>query len=273
MPALGTTGQLSCTRPRTALRFALRPVATAPAPPAALAVIVHDMSFVERRSEETRRICSGFFVALGAIGGADHRRHRAAVVARLGAWHARPAAGRGAAGPVAAHRRAGAATDRARPARADPRSRGRARAARRRARRLDAGDAARDPAQRAARERRSSWSPTASPTSTCARGEASASSAPRAASSPRSSRSCAPARARGSPTAAARPTGTWSTGTTACRSRPEQPGVPAPPGLAHPGGGSGLLLRLRERRAVAAVPHRARAPDVPHGGLGSVPRA
>ena len=37
----------------------------------------------------------------------------------------------------------------------------------------------------------------------------------------------------------------------------------APAGVAHEGGGAGLLLRLLERGTVAAVPHRAHAPGVP----------
>ena len=37
------------------------------------------------------------------------------------------------------------------------------------------------------------------------------------------------------------------------------------------GGGAGLLLRLRERRAVAAVPRRAHAADLPRRGLGALP--
>ena len=51
-----------------------------------------------------------------------------------------------------------------------------------------------------------------------------------------------------------------------------QPLLPDPPRLAHEGGGSGLLLRLRQRGPVAAVPHRAHAAGVPRGRLGALPR-
>ena len=43
----------------------------------------------------------------------------------------------------------------------------------------------------------------------------------------------------------------------------------AAPRLAHAGGGAGLLLRLRQRGPVAAVPHRARAAGVPRLATGS----
>ena len=45
--------------------------------------------------------------------------------------------------------------------------------------------------------------------------------------------------------------------------------LPDPPRLAHEGGGGGLLLRLRERGPVAAVPHRPHAPGVPRLATGS----
>src|SRR5438046_10302026 len=44
----------------------------------------------------------------------------------------------------------------------------------------------------------------------------------------------------------------------------------AAPRVAHPRGRTGLLLQLRQRRAVAVVPHRARATGVPHAGLGAI---
>ena len=43
--------------------------------------------------------------------------------------------------------------------------------------------------------------------------------------------------------------------------------------LAQRRGAGGLLLRLRQRRAVAAVPHRLRAADVPRAATGSTIRA
>ena len=52
-------------------------------------VLVHDMSFVERRSEETRTVPVLFFRRLGLSGVAYHRRHRATELARLGAGHSR----------------------------------------------------------------------------------------------------------------------------------------------------------------------------------------
>ena len=47
--------------------------------------LVHDMSFVARRNEETRQYLFYFFIALGAVRRAHHRRHRPDLVARLGA--------------------------------------------------------------------------------------------------------------------------------------------------------------------------------------------
>ena len=85
-------------------------------------VLVHDMSFVERRSEETRQYLFYFFVGARRRRLAHHGDHRAAQLARMGAGTARAAARRrlAAAGD---ERVAGAAADRARSARADPRSR------------------------------------------------------------------------------------------------------------------------------------------------------
>ena len=51
--------------PRGALHLAIRPVDSEVMPDARL-VLVHDMSFVERRTEETRRYLFYFFIALGA---------------------------------------------------------------------------------------------------------------------------------------------------------------------------------------------------------------
>ena len=102
------------------------------------------------------------------------------------------------------------------------------------------------------------------------RRRASRSSGRRAAWSPRSNRSCAPAPAPGSRTAAARPTARWSTGATASRVPPDNPRLPHPARLAHRRGGGRLLLRLRQRGAVAALPHRPRAAGLPRRGLGAV---
>ncbi|MCK7502396.1 MAG: hypothetical protein MZW92_80430 [Comamonadaceae bacterium] len=48
-------------------------------------MLVHDMSFVERRSDETKKYLFYLFVGLGARGLADHGGDRAAELARLGA--------------------------------------------------------------------------------------------------------------------------------------------------------------------------------------------
>jgi trehalose 6-phosphate synthase len=48
--------------------------------------------------------------------------------------------------------------------------------------------------------------------------------------------------------------------------------LPHPPRVAVEGRGAGLLLRLRQRGPVAALPHRPYAPDVPHAGLGALPQ-
>src|SRR5439155_7379277 len=47
-------------------------------------------------------------------------------------------------------------------------------------------------------------------------------------------------------------------------------GVSASPRLADARAGGGLLLRLRERGTLAAVPYRARASDFPHVRLGAI---
>ena len=61
------------------------------------------------------------------------------------------------------------------------------------------------------------------------------------------------------------------------RARPHRraarrPGLPAAPDLAHAGRGGRLLQRLRQRGPVAAVPHRARAAHVPLLGLRRLPQ-
>ena len=58
-------GHTTGTSPNGLLHLAIRPVDSEVTPDARL-VLVHDMSFVERRSEETRRYLFYFFVALGA---------------------------------------------------------------------------------------------------------------------------------------------------------------------------------------------------------------
>ena len=114
-------------------------------------VLVHDMSFIERRNEETRRYLFYFFLALGA----QHRPHHGgdcpAVVARLGAGAARAAAWRDHSRPGGVHR-AGVAPDRPRPARTHSRSRTAIPSARRQPTHLGPAGAASDAAQRAARQ-------------------------------------------------------------------------------------------------------------------------
>ena len=133
------------------LHVAVRDVETAPSAGGRL-VLVHDMSFVERRSEEIRRYLFYFFVIHGHDRRPHHRRHRAVLLARLGAGAARAAARRG---DIAPHgkRRARAASDRARPARTHPRPRASVSSAGRQPAALDPGSAAGDTAWRAARSR------------------------------------------------------------------------------------------------------------------------
>ena len=78
--------------------------------------------------------------------------------------------------------------------------------------------------------------------------------------------------ARGSPTAAAAPIAKPSTRTTASPCRPSDPTYHIRRLWLTPTRKSRLLRRLRQRRPVAAVPHRARAPAVSRRGLGAVPR-
>ena len=122
--------------------------------PDARLVLVHDMSFVERRSEETRRYLFYFFIALGACIALI-----TVVIAQLSwrGWVQGLRAllrGEGILRPAAIQHGARAAPDRARPARADPRSRAPVPAARRQPAHLGPAGAARDAAQRIARQRR-----------------------------------------------------------------------------------------------------------------------
>ena len=188
-------------------------------PDSADLVLVHDMSFIERRSEETRRYLFYFFAALAASVALI-----TVVIAQLSwrGWVAGLRAllrGEGILRPVVEHR-AGAAADRARRAGAPARARAPVPADRRDPAALDAGHAARGAARRDARQRRHHrQQPRAVHPRQDAR-TASACSIRRAASSPRSSRSCAPARAPGSRTAAAAPIARPSTSTIASASRP-----------------------------------------------------
>ena len=91
--------------------------------------------------------------------------------------------------------------------------------------------------------------------------------------SPRSTRSCAPAAARGSRTAAAaRDRETVGCRTAASGSRPTIRRYTLRRVWLTQGRRGGLLLRLRQQRAVAALPHRLRAARVRRRRLGAVSR-
>ena len=57
--------------------------------PIAELVLLHDLSFIERRSQDTRRYLIVFIAVLGPGDRADHRGRRAAELARLGLGRAR----------------------------------------------------------------------------------------------------------------------------------------------------------------------------------------
>ncbi len=67
---------------------------TADAASLAQLALVHDMSFVTRRSEETRRLLFYFFIALWSLHRPYHGDHRSTLLARLGAGAACSAARR-----------------------------------------------------------------------------------------------------------------------------------------------------------------------------------
>ena len=207
------------------LHVSVKPMASDAAPDGRL-VLVHDMSFITRRSEETKRYLFYFFMGLALVDLADHGDHRAAFVARLDGRHALPAARRRTAAAAGGGRTTAAAriqADRPRPAAADPRAGSGDACARRRPDHLDAGIACARFCTANCAARTSSWFPTASPTCISATASASRCSGPPAGWSRRWSPSCAPAPEPGSRTAAARPTARWSTGTTALRCRRKSP--------------------------------------------------
>ena len=147
-----TPGEHVLRTARGVVHVAVRPLPGAEADGARL-VLVHDMSFIERRSEETRHYLFYFFAALAAECRAHHRRHRAAVVARLGRGPARAAARRRHPAAVGQRYRAGIAAHRARRAGAVTRTRAPVPAHRRKPAALDPGHAARGAARRDARQR------------------------------------------------------------------------------------------------------------------------
>ena len=236
-------------------------------------VLVHDMSFVARRSEETRSYLFYFFIALGACDRAHHGRHRAALLARLGARSARAPARRGHPATVAPAATAPElrpiARDMRRP---DPRSRAPVPPARRQPAHLGPAGAARDAAQRAARQRRDrGGEPRALHPHAHRRGHPAAASGERArhrarAGHARVLRHLDRARQR-----LRRPRDRRSQGP-----HRRAAGAPALPGaahLAHQGRRARLLRGIRERGAVAALPHRPCAPDVSRERLRAVPDA
>ena len=194
----------------------LRPIVQGPAMMGVL-VLVHDMSFVARRSAETRKYLFWFFVGLGATVALI-----TVVIAQLSwrGWvHGLQALLRGEGlfrvpdQPDAPELRpiAGDLRELIRDLQAQHGSRDDEH------RVWTPETLARDPAQRSARTRDDRGVQPRAVHPRAPRREHRRSGVPRAAWSPRSSRSCAPARARGSPTAAALPTGRWWTGTIAWR--------------------------------------------------------
>ena len=135
---------------------------------------------------------------------------------------------------------------------------------------VDRRAAAREHSEQA-RSDRCSWSPTASPTCTCTGGKnhrvacarqrlgdrAGTDSSRLRRHLDRSGSGDADREYRGRPRPPARAAG--------------PSGVHAAPRLAHEGRRAGLLLRILERRALAALPHRAHAPDFPRRGLAELP--
>ncbi len=146
-------GQRTLRSTRGLLHLAIRPVDSEATPDARL-VLVHDMNFVERRSEETRQYLFYFFIALGGCIALI-----TVVIAQLSwrGWVQGLRAllrGEGILRPARFIDRAGAAPDRRRPARPDPRPRAAVPAARRQPAHLGSTGAAGDVAQRAPRQRR-----------------------------------------------------------------------------------------------------------------------
>jgi trehalose 6-phosphate synthase len=195
------------------LHVAVKPM-TSELGPAGKLVLVHDMSFVTRRSEENQALRLLFLHGAGRGGVADHGDHRPAVVAWLDGRHAL----------AAARRRACCASPR-QVRQLDRRSSSRLPAicnawfASSRPRH-GRGMKARSPGHRRrcapsftanCAVRMSSSFPIASPTSTSGAATASRCSVRPAGWSRRWNRSCAPAPAPGSPTAAARPIARWWT--------------------------------------------------------------
>ena len=233
-------------------------------------VLLHDLSFIDRRSQDTRRYLVGLIAALGLVIALITM-----VVAQLSwrGWVSGVRAllrGEGLLRPmVAPTPETGAVRGRV-CARACATSRT-STAARRARRRTGTPSACARCCARSCAATRSSSSPTASPTSTSAGRTASSSGGPASglvtAVEP-VMRACS---------------GTWIAHGSGSADREvvdAHDRVAVPPGADDYAlrrvwltrrGGAGLLLRLRQRRPVAAVPRGARAAGVPRVGLGAVP--
>ncbi len=229
------------------------------------------MSFVERRSEETRRYLFYFFIALGACIALI-----TVVIAQLSwrGWVQGLRAllrGEGILRPTRSTTAPGAAPDRPRPPRADPRPRAAVPAARRQPAHLGPAGAARDVAQRAARQRRDRR---VEPRAVHPRAHAGGNTHPAPGQRPRHRARAGDARVLGN---LDRPRQRQRRSRDRRSPRPRggaarAPALPGPAHLADRRGGTRLLQRLRQRRPVAAVPHRARAAHVPLRRLRALPQ-
>jgi hypothetical protein len=255
------------------LHVAVKPL-TSELGPAGKLVLVHDMSFVTRRSEETKRYVFYFFMALAAVVSLI-----TVIIAQL-SW-------RGwMAGMRSLLRGEGLLRQPEAGAHAGPSEfRPIARDLQRLVRELEAETRARDESQitwtpescapsstASCAARTSSSCPIASLTSTIGAAGSHRGAAPRQRTGhgagtdhARLLRHLDRPRQRQRRSRGGRPP-------RPCRRAAGQARLPYSPGLAHGRGRSRLLLRLLQRRPVAAVPHRACAADLPLGRLGAVRR-
>ena len=235
-------------------------------------LIVHDMSFVERRSADTKKYVVYLFAAHRRGDRPDHRRHRGVVVPRLDGRH-QGADPRAVARALArSPRRANCGRSRATWRRwcanskasaacaTSRRSAGRRKTCARILREDLKGDeilivSNREPYIHVHRDGRDRG---AAPGQRPGHGDG--------------ARACAPARAPGSRTARAAPTARRVDAAGPRHGAAREARLPHPPRLAQQGGGGRVLLRLRQRGAVASVPHRAHPAGVPRLRLGTLPR-
>ena len=201
----------------------------------------------------------------GSVRRADHRRHRATVLARLGAGPAGAAARRGH--PAPRHRAAArTAPDPARPERADPGSRAAIPAAGRQPAHLGPAGAARDAAERAARRGRHRR---LEPRAVHPRARCGWNSGAAAGERTRHRAGARDARVLGHLDRARQRLGGPRD------RRPPRPGrgparrpaLPDPAPLDDRGGGARLLRRLCQRGHLAALSQRPRSPDLSRGRL------